>query len=415
MNRIYTYRVEGLTSAKHRRLEALFAHLTWLYNQGVEHMRTQYAESGKTPTRYDLYKWLTSKRSEDTRTSQWHIRCQRSVLARVRRGYDKFFRDKKGKPRFKSFDRGVRSFETDVAKPRQRSSGSHYVHIKGIGRLSFIDTRGAMEHDVKLVRIVRNALRYEIQLVCEVNEELKVVDNRSVLGIDLGVKAPITLSNGMQYAPISVDETKRKRMQRKVSRAKRGSNGRKKAKALLAKESHRLAVKRRNAIHRMTTDVVRNRSANLVIEDLKVQNMTRKGGSRKRGLNRAMREQSLGIIATQLVYKAASAGGECVKVAPHNTTQMCSHCHSLPRESIGLSVRIYVCEHCGYVEDRDVNAARNVRRKGLASFSRVGLSPAGQAKAVKPVRLDTRSRASNMVMAQNRSTANLNVALTTSP
>ena len=407
MIRVYTYRISGLTSAKHRRLEALFAHLTWLYNQGVEHMRKQYAEHEKTPSYYDLYNWLTGKRGEDARMSRWNIRCQRSVLTRVRRGYDKFFRDKKGLPRFKSFDRGVRSFETEAAKPHKCSNGSYYVQIKGIGRLSFTDTRGILDTaNVKLVRIVRNALRYEVQLICDVNKGLTAVDKRPVIGIDLGVKAPVTLSNGVQYPSVKIDDTKRKRMQRKVSRAVKGSNGRKKAKALLSKESHRLAVKRKNAIHRMTTDVVRNQSANLVIEDLKVENLTRKGGSRKRGLNRAMRGQSLGIIATQLAYKAESAGGQLVKVAPHYTTQTCSNCHSLPREPIGLSVRTYRCEHCGYTEDRDVNAAKNVRQKGLASFIRVGLSPAGQAKAVKPVRLDS----SNMVMTQNRSTANLNNA-----
>ena len=388
MIRVYTYRIEGLTPAKHQRLAALFVHLTWLYNQGVEYMRTQYAENETTPTRYDLYNWLTEKRSEDARTSQWNVSCQRSVLARVRRGYDNFFRDKKGLPRFKSFNRGVRSFETEDAKPRKRDS-RHYVHIKGIGRLSFTDTRGILDTaNVKVVRIMRNALRHEIQLVCAVDEGLKAIDKRPVIGIDLGVKAPVTLSNGIQYPPVKIDDTKHKRMQRKVSRAAKGSKGRKKAKTLVAKESRRIAVKRKNAMHRMTTDVVQNHSANLVIEELQVQNMTRKGGSRKRGLNRAMLSQSLSEVATQLVYKAESAGGECVKVAPHNTTQMCSHCHSLPRDPIGLSVRTYVCEHCGYTEDRDVNAAKNVRQKGLASFSRVGQSPVGQAKAVKPVRLD---------------------------
>ena len=406
MVRVYTYRIEGLTAAKHRRLEALLTHLTWLFNQCVEHMRTEYAEHEKTPSRYDLYKWLTGKRSEDARTSHWNAHCQRSVLTRVRRGYDKYFNEGKGLPRFKSFDRGVRSFDTEMAKPHKRNNGGHYVQIKGVGRLSFTDSRGILDAaNVKVVRIVRNALRYEIHLVCEVQEGLKVVDKRPVLGIDLGVKAIATLSNGVQYDPIAVDDTRRKRMQCKVARAQKGSNGRKKAKVLLSKESRRVAVRRLNAIHRMTTAIVQNHSANLVIEDLKVENMTRKGGSRKRGLNRAMREQSLGIIATQLVYKAASAGGECVKVAPHGTTQTCSACLSKPREPIGLAVRTYVCEHCGYTEDRDVNAAQNVRQKGLASFIRVGL-PVGQAKEVKPVRLA--AHAANMVMIQNRSNANLN-------
>ncbi len=79
---------------------------------------------------------------------------------------------------------------------------------------------------------------------------------------------------------------------------------------------------------------------------------------------------------------------------------------NLPRESIDLSVRTYECEHCGYVADRDVNAARNVRQKGLDSFHRVGLSPARQAEVVKPVRQGGTSVPDSTVMARNRSITN---------
>ena len=374
---------------KHRRLEMFFRHLGWLRNQAVAYMRDMYEEDGSTPSYYDLCKWLVGKRS-DPRTAQWGTAMQRSIIARVRKGYDHFFRTHEGLPRFKNIDTGVHSFETEVAKPRSKGN-KNYVQFKGLGRLSFTDTRGILDTtDVKVVRIVRNALRYEIHLVCEVQEGLKVVDKRPVLGIDLGVKAPVTLSNGVQYPPVKIDDTKRKRMQRKVSRAKKGSNGRNKAKALLSKESRRIAVKRRNAIHRMTTDVVRNQSPNLAIEELKVGNMTRKGGSRKRGLNRAMREQSLGIIATQLAYKAESAGGQLVRVAPHYTTQQCSQCLEMPSTKVELWQREYVCEHCGYVADRDVNAARNICRKGTP-LHRAGLSSAGQTEADTSVSLASAS------------------------
>ena len=408
MTRVYTYRVENLTPAKHCRLEAFFSHLMWLYNQVVEYCRAQYAEGAKTPTYYDLCKWLTGKRGEDTRTGRWNVPCQRSILNRVRRGYDKFFRDHKGLPRYKSFDRGVRSFETEAAKPRKRKNDKgYYVQIKGLGRLSFTDTRGILDDaTVRIVRVVRSPLRYEIQLVCDIPEPLRVVDKRDVVGIDMGVKSSVTLSNAMQYRPLAHDDTRRKRMQRKVSRAKRGGNGRKKAKVLLAKESRRISIRRQNAIHRMTTEIVKTHSANLVLEDLKVQNMTASGGSRKRGLNRSMLQQAWGEIGTQLVYKAESAGGQCVRVPPHHTTQTCSNCMSLPPESIDLSVRTYECKHCGYVADRDVNTARNVRRKGLDSFHRVGLSPERQAEVVKPVRLDGTSVPDSTVMARNRSITN---------
>ncbi len=347
-------------------------------------MREQYEEEEKTPSYYDLCKWLVSKRS-DPRTSQWKATLQRSVLARVRKGYDHFFKTGSGLPRFSNIDTSVHSFECEQAKPKARN-GRYYVQFKGLGRFRFTDTRAVLDKaQVKVVRLVRSPLRYEIQLVCEIDEGLKVVDKRPMIGVDMGVKSPVSLSDGTQYARIRISQTKHKRLQRKVSRAQKGSNGRAKAKVLAAKEARRMRDRRRNAIHRITTDVVKNHSANVAIEDLQVSNMTRSGGSRKRGLNRAMREAAPGIIAAQLVYKASSAGGECVKVAPHNTTQMCSHCYSLPRTKIGLNVRTYECEHCGYTIDRDVNAAINVCRKGI-TLQREGISPPSGTEEAKPVR-----------------------------
>ncbi len=383
MTRTYTYRIEGLTAAKHRRLEAFFRHLGWLRNQAVAYMRDVYEAEGKTPSYYDLCKWLVSKRS-DPRTGQWKATLQRSVIARVRKGYDHFFDTGSGRPRFSNIDTSVHSFECEQNKPKARN-GRHYVQFKGLGRFRFTDTRGVLDGaKVKVVRLVRSPLRYEVQLVCEIDEGLKVVDKRPMIGVDLGIKSPVSLSDGTQYARIRISETKRKRMQRKLFRAVKGSNGRAKAKVLAAKESRRMRDRRRNAIHRITTDVVKNHSANVAIEDLKLENMTRKG-SRKRGLNRSMRESALGIIAAQLVYKASSAGGECVRVAPHNTTQMCSNCYSLPRTKISLNVRTYSCEHCGYTIDRDVNAAINVCRKGI-TLQREGISPPSGTEEETPVR-----------------------------
>ncbi len=400
MPRTYTYRVEGLTGAKHRRLEAMFRHLGWLRNQAVAYMRNVYEEEGKTPSFYDLTKWLTQKRT-DPRTGQWKATLQRSVIARVRKGYDHFFDTGSGKPRFANIDTSVHSFECEQNKPKARN-GRYYVQFKGLGRFRFTDTRGVLDTaKVKVVRVVRSPLRYEIQLVCEIDEGLKVVDKRPMVGVDLGIKSPVSLSDGTQYARIRISDTKQKRMQRKVSRAKKGSNGRKKARALYAKESRRVKDRRRNAIHQITTDVVKHHSANVAIEDLQVEKMTRKGGSRKRGLNRAMREAALGIIATQLVYKASSAGGECIRVAPHNTTQMCSNCYSLPREKIGLNVRTYSCEHCGYTIDRDVNAAINVCRKGY-TLQREGTSPPAGTEEETLVRPATAGEATS----QNRTLRN---------
>ena len=95
------------------------------------------------------------------------------------------------------------------------------------------------------------------------------------------------------------------------------------------------------------------------------------------------------MVIQQLTSKAESAGGELVKVKPHYTTQQCSGCGGMPATAIGLGVRTYECGHCGLVLDRDINAARNIRLKGLNLFSwaagPVCRSEAAQAVNVVPL------------------------------
>ena len=103
--------------------------------------------------------------------------------------------------------------------------------------------------------------------------------------------------------------------------------------------------------------------------------MTAKAGTRKRAMNRAMRGQCLSMVVHQLAYKAESAGGQLVKVGPQYTTQTCSVCGRLADTPVGLSARVYRCAHCGYEANRKVNAARNIRARGLPLLGWQGMRP----------------------------------------
>ncbi len=120
---------------------------------------------------------------------------------------------------------------------------------------------------------------------------------------------------------------------------------------------------------RITSDIIKRHSSNIAVEDLKLQSMTTKGGSRKRGLNRSMQEQCLGMLIQQHAYKAESAGGKLAKIKPHYTTQQCSSCGGMSAAPIGLGVRSYQCDQCGLVLERDINAARKIRQRGPRLWS----------------------------------------------
>ena len=382
---IYThsYRIKGLSKNKHKKLESLFTHLGWLRNQAIDYCKGRYENKEKHPSRFDLFKWLTNKR-KDKRTGYWNVEIQRSTLQNVDKAYQSFFRkikrgEKTSLPKFKPISSSVKSFEIAGFNVRKKNK-RHYIQVKNVGKLYFKDTRNVLEiGKCKLARIVKHPLGsgYDIQLVVEIPKEEKEQDQRGVIGIDMGVKNPMVLSNGQEYPKFNVDKTREKRFKRKLAKAKRGSNNRKKKKLAVARESRRNQIKVRNIRHLVTTDIVKNHSSNLVVEKLQTKNLTKYGGNKKRNLNRGMLETSPNQLKQMLSYKAlrgvGRTRGKLVEVNAAYTSRDCSNCGH--RKELSLRDRIYECDNCSLVIDRDLNAARNIRLKGLRFFDPGGTFP----------------------------------------
>ena len=344
------------------RLNALFAHLTWLRYEAVSYCRDEWWDAGESTSAFDLYKVLTECRKGSRAARQWGVQPQRSILKRVHEGYKKLFASQGKRPRLR---KNVRSFESDG--PVNRSGDRYYVSVKGVGKLRFRDKQGVLETaTVKHWRIVRHALGsgYDIQLVIETDERALEPDTRAAVGIDFGLKAVCTLSNGTQYQPEHISDARERKLSRKLSKAIKGSRSRRKKKLARQKEMTRNRIRCKNACHRITSDIIQNHSANLVLEDLQIANLMRKGGNRKRGLNRSFAGKSLGTVKLMLEQKALRANGRAVRVPAAYTSQTCARCGNR-KTDLKLSDRTYVCI-CGYRADRDVNAARNVLSQGLS-------------------------------------------------
>jgi len=99
----------------------------------------------------------------------------------------------------------------------------------------------------------------------------------------------------------------------------------------------------------------------ICVEDLNVKYLKENGTSR--GLRRSIHSASWGRFFSYLSYKAASAGTNFIQIDPRDTTQMCSNCGSIVKKD--LSVRVHECPYCGFVADRDYNAAVNIHRVGM--------------------------------------------------
>ena len=179
-----------------------------------------------------------------------------------------------------------------------------------------------------------------------------------MVGVDLGIKHLAVLSDGRTFdnpKPLRRALRKLRRLNRRLHRKPRGSANRRRAAGRVASLHARIACIRQDVLHKLTTLLVRD-YRHVVIEDLNV-----KGMVRNRRLARAVADVGFGELRRQLAYKA-DVEQTTVTVADRwfPSTKTCSGCGAV--KDMPLSQREYVCHLCGLVEDRDLNATRNLER-----------------------------------------------------
>jgi putative transposase len=238
---------------------------------------------------------------------------------------------------------------------------------------------------VKSAVVSRTADRWFVSLSVEIEHVPPIRENQAVVGVDLGIKALATLSD--DAPPVESPKALRrnlkklKRLSRSLSRKVKGSANRRKAKVKIARLHARIANVRGDALHKLTTDLVR-RFDIIGIEDLNVRGMMANGH-----LARAVADVGMSEFGRQLTYKAAMTGASIVVAdrwfPSSKTCADCGHVHA----GLTLSDREWVCEECGVIHDRDRNAAINLMK--FAASSAVTAcgeegSDVGPVAAVKP-------------------------------
>lgn len=355
MIRTYKCRVK-LSKSGHERFGEVFAMSAELYNACLEERIDCYKKTGKGRSLYDQYKELVQVRAEMPEFEAISVIVLRGVLSRLDKAYKRFF-NHGGFPRFKSARRWRTIEINDRCWTMLKREGSKLVlKIKGLPRIEVKPSRELPPSNLlKAIRITRKSLRTEVALSYELpTPEAKPVNNP--VGIDMGISKRLTLSNGETVEKREIDRKKLIRLQRSISRKKKGSNNRRKAISLFAKEWQRVSDKERDYLHRLTAELVKMYDF-IAVEKLNTKNMLR-----NRHLAKSIQEQTWGKFITLLNEKAESAGVKMVEVEPKGTSQECSNCGATVKKD--LSVRVHKCS-CGYEADRDLNAALNILHRGL--------------------------------------------------
>jgi len=188
------------------------------------------------------------------------------------------------------------------------------------------------------------------------------LDTGAAVGIDAGITSLVTLSTGEKIVNPRHERRDRARLakaQRKLSRKQKGSANREKAQRKLARVHARIADRRHDFLHKLSTRLVRENQA-VVIEDLSVRNMVR-----NHSLARAISDAAWGDLRSMLEYKCDWYGRELVVIDRwYPSSKTCSGCGHLTAR-MPLGVREWNCGNCGARHDRDVNAAKNILAAGL--------------------------------------------------
>jgi putative transposase len=299
------------------------------------------------------------------------------ILKRVDNAYKNFFRRVKlksgavGFPRFKSKDR---SFSILFPQCDLKSGGitlkdNGKLRIYGIDDDISIKYHRPFQGRCKNVMIKKTADLYYIIAVCDdVPLNILPKTNKDV-GIDLGINSFITTDDGTKFhhpKPYKTSKDKLSYRNKMLASKKRGSKNRQKALRLLGKTYEKITNIRKDFHHKTANKIVKSYDK-IYMEKLNIAGMLKASSHNVKKSN--ISDAGWGGFAAILKYKAENAGKLVVEVDPKNTSRMCSCCGKIKKD-LALEDRIYKCA-CGANLDRDINAAKNIKKLGMSFVSKL--------------------------------------------
>jgi len=356
-----------------------------LYNAALSERKDSYKYTGKGVSYYEQQNDLPEIKSlirEEYQDIASHV--LQDVLKRLDKAMQNFFRrvkagEKAGYPRYQGRDRYTSFTYPDIAGWKLEGK---ILHLSKIGDIK-VKLHRPIEGKIKTVTIKREGEHWYVTFCCEVVNAEKLPVSYEDVGIDLGVSHLATLSNGVMIEHPRYYRRAKKKLacaHQALSRKKKGSHRRNKAKQQLGKVSRKLANQRKDFLNKESRKLV-NQYQVIVFEDIKTSTLTHRpkpkqdeatkeylpnGAASKAGLNKSILDASWGMFVDMCSRKAEEAGRTLLKVDPKYTSQICSICSQVRKKE--LSERWHSCD-CEAELDRDVNAAVNILARGYKTLS----------------------------------------------
>lgn len=346
-----------------------------IYNEALQWNIDYYNQSGMFYSRYDLIRMLPEFKQENPEYYDVDGYVLKEAVTNLRTAFNRR-KSGSGFPKFKKIGRklsfGVRGDRLKVFR--------NQVQIPSIGKVKCKHchwlTSNSSDEELLSIQYHNPHIKFDGKywfLIFGVEVDLEPdVTTDEVIGIDLGIKNTIYTSNGISKDNINHTrkvinlERRKKRLQRKVSRKyELNKDGKRYIKTknikrvekqirLIDRKLHNI---RENYNQQITNEIIALHPARIMLEDLKVKNMMK-----NKHLARAIQEQQFYRIRQLLVEKALNTMTVQVGIIPtrYPSSKKCSRCGAV-KKVLKLSERVYICDNCGLIIDRDFNASLNIR------------------------------------------------------
>ena len=382
-----TYRVKLLPNNKQQsRFFEYAGAARYVYNWVLDIEKEQYELNQKFLNNFKLKKEFTQLKQQEDK--KWLQDINRPVIDQAIRdacdAYEKFFKGKSKYPKKKTKKRTILSFYQDTDKIKITDAHVKLALVTGTGKAKSKHAQKICKvklaeknyipfgADIKYYnpKVKYDGMNWWLTVGVEIAESTKIPTNIGI-GIDLGIKDLVICSDGNTYKNINKTETvrklekKKRRLQRSISRKYEmnrvgnkyvKTNNIKKQEKQLLKVNHRLSNIRHNYLHQVTTDIIKREPSFIVLEDLNV-----KGMMKNRHLAKAIQDQGFNTFRRMIKYKAERNNIEVVIADRYYPSSKLCNCCGYKKVDLKLKDRIFECPRCGYKEDRDLNAALNLR------------------------------------------------------
>jgi len=355
----------------------------FVYNYSLEQKIRAYEQDGRKLSCYDLNNRLPALKEEHPWLKEVNSQSLQSANKNLDNAFTRFFREKKGFPKFKSKKNPVQSFQVPqhyrVDFERNRIKLPKLGEIKTVFHRTFA---GKMKYAT--VSVTSTGKWFVSILVDDGKPEPEPAPFSldTTLGIDVGLTDFATLSTGEKVENprfLKKSLQRLKVLQRRVSRKKKGSKNRQKAIQRLARCHEKIANQRNDFLHKLSFRVVSENQA-IAVESLNVAGM-----QKNHCLAQAIGDVSWSTFFTILEYKCRRYGKTLLKIGRFDPSSKICHGCGYINQDLKLSDREWTCPDCGTHHDRDINAAINIKKFALQEQNLVGVS--GVERAAEPVDL----------------------------